>query len=244
MGRIKDWNRLLERMEESGDFEAVLSEASGEENEGDEEYVMPCKTGETDFQGFGGMGAEDRKGHKNERILNKNFRGDEKRTKMTARESIRMAFEAFESEEARLNAEYETRLLYENAYGALSGSEEEIYLPREAKEALCVSGGALPEAAEPPGAVEWAFECEGLLPDCLTGDLASREEGVRLTEKMRKTILDTTAKREKDTRKQEIRVEMVSGDGGRKEEDMDELIDGMTARLCAMMMKGSDGIYL
>lgn len=244
MGRIKDWDRLFERTEESGDFEAVLLEFPLEEDEGDEEYVGLYEKGEAYFRSFRAVAEKDGGRYKNETMLSEAFPKGAKRAKMTARESLEETFEAYRREEARLAVEHEARLLFENAYEVLSGSEEEIYSPLEVKEGIFVQDGVLFEEAEPSVEAEWAVEREGLLIESMRWDEASRAEGVRLTEEMRKAILDTPAKKEGSTRKHEIRVEMVSGEAHKEGEDMDELIEEMTARLCAMMMKGSDGIYL
>lgn len=70
------------------------------------------------------------------------------------------------------------------------------------------------------------------------------EDGMTLTKSERERVIESTVKKEETGRRHEIRVEMKSGDPDREVDDADEIIERMTERLCAMMARGADGIYL
>ena len=57
-------------------------------------------------------------------------------------------------------------------------------------------------------------------------------------------ILSTVKRDEGNTRVHEIKVEMAEHDGYSPSFDVDEMLEKMTERLCNMMAKGADGIYL
>lgn len=57
-------------------------------------------------------------------------------------------------------------------------------------------------------------------------------------------ILSTVKRDEGNTRVHEIKVEMAEHESNGADFDVDEMLEKMTERLCNMMAKGADGIYL
>ncbi len=71
-----------------------------------------------------------------------------------------------------------------------------------------------------------------------------RDLDMKLSRDMRERILESVLKESQESCRNEIRVEMVNESKKGEDVDMDELIEEMTARLCDMMTRGADGIYI
>lgn len=75
-------------------------------------------------------------------------------------------------------------------------------------------------------------------------DVLVKQGGIKLSGERLKRILDYNMKKDPEGRKHEIRVQMVNDKKETEDMDFDEMLEEMTTRLCAMMAKGTDGIYL
>ncbi|MBQ8002310.1 MAG: hypothetical protein IJ297_02580 [Clostridia bacterium] len=102
------------------------------------------------------------------------------------------------------------------------------------------------------GFFEEAFEKAVPLGEESLALAARREKLLKGAEEMGSVIIDKRkadkilAPQEdtKDEKPQYVRVEMVKGDSYYKETDIDETIELIGERLCEMMAKGADGLYV
>lgn len=222
MGRIKEWNELFERMTLTEDFEAVMAEdfasvaTEPSDMENDEAvYIRRYALLERIPEvKSGGMSAEKRK---REVFASEDFVNMSVEQISFASEKIEELTEEFEA----IKEHYGFEGYREDTVFAENGQKmRETYEEERQKERLLGKKD-----------IDWSEE------EFFEGS------DMRLTEERTGQILDYAQKTAAESKKHEIRIEMVNDTKRTEDALMDEMLEEMTARLCAMMAKGTDGIY-
>ncbi len=235
MGKVKDWNGLINKAVAQEAFEAVLTllpyektldvlyessaEAKSEVSFADkyikaEREINAFMAREEEFFEAGRrMTALVKKSEERESAER---RFSEKLLSVPEEESFGEAFTTFEGEKRRYAFETEEKRNEDEAFSAeelfntISAEQEYFYVEHKDAEEMKL----------------W------------------EKSGMKLSKERVGRILDGAVKSDEGTRKHEIKVEMLKREAEGDRDDMDEILEEMTARLCAMMSRGADGIYM
>ena len=231
MGRIKEWNEVFEKSVFAEDFFALISELYKEDEEA---------------------------------VLVRRLYGEEKDTGVYVRMPYSEAFEEAMGKDGQ-------RGFYnvpEKMAGRIKSGRSKLYGEAESEEGFKNPISYAPKALE-----EWErlfdaalgikdfedYRAEGVdlaqemrRAETFTeeaerveaADALVKQGGIKLSGERLKKILDYNVKKDPEGRKHEIRVQMVNDKKDAEDMDFDEMLEEMTTRLCAMMAKGTDGIYL
>ena len=216
MGRIKDWNVLLDWVFTDENFEAVMLDVPYEEKLGGLPEEVFAKWQRT--PGAVKM-AEDRE------------KADINEMNALIEEQVFKAIESYAGCEEKL---------YSDMAEAFENVQQNYSFEADIGYALEENAPVIWSALESRTQAVWSLPKTDIRAD--EAEL-SEESGMRLTREKTDRMLDCVLRADEGIQKQEIRIETVSSaksDGA----DVDDMLDEMTARLCAMMAKGTDGIYM
>lgn len=224
MGRVRDWSMLFMI---SDSFEAMLTEFPYEELI--DAFYVRRDTEEREEKRLDAVLERERRIRRREKELDEGYVPffDEKvilpmRRRLFIEEEEEELLKSIDKKPfavSLMEAEEEMWAFYEGVR-LLSAFGEESFFLKEEDEGFFKEGNLV-------------FEEEDSISDSVT--LSPRE---------RERVIESTVKKEEGGRRHEIRVEMVKGETPGDGEDADDIIEKMTERLCAMMARGSDGIYL